>query len=185
MQARADIGRFDKAVIDAEDQDQRHLGDEQQTEKEGEPLDRLLAARFERVVIELIDDHPDHEKHRQHQHPGQDRIEPGRSVDDIRRIGAEQDKGRLRDIGDVEHAEGDRDPDRHRGVKPAQQDAGDDRVDQQVERNRHGVPGSAPAARRPGSARRRFGGARSKATCCSPLRLSRHDAERALMRRPH
>ena len=79
MQARADIGRLDKAVIDAEDQDQRDLGDEQQPEKEGEALDRLLAARFERIVIELVDRHADDEEHRRHHDADQDRVEPDSS----------------------------------------------------------------------------------------------------------
>src|SRR6202035_147344 len=41
----------------------------------------------------------------------------------------------LGDVGDVEHAERDRDADADRGVEAAEQDAGDDRVDQQIERD--------------------------------------------------
>ncbi len=53
--ARPDIGRLDVAVVDAEHEDQHHLGDEQQAEEEGEPAQRFLAALLERLVVDLID----------------------------------------------------------------------------------------------------------------------------------
>ena len=140
MQARADIGRFDKAVIDAKDQDQRHLGDEQQAEKEGEALDRLLAAQLEGIIVEPIDRHSDHVEDRQHQKADHERIDRDVIGDDVGGVGAEQDKGRLRDIGDIEHAERDRDADSDRGIEAAEQDPGDDRVDQQIERDHRPRP---------------------------------------------
>src|SRR5205085_7502719 len=64
MQARADIGRLDKTVIDAKDQDQRHLGDKQKAKEEGQALDRLFAAALEGIVIDLIYRHADNEEDR-------------------------------------------------------------------------------------------------------------------------
>ena len=66
MQARTDIGGVDKPVIDTEHQDQPDLADKQQTEEEGETLDRFLAAPLEGIVVDLIDRHADEKKHRRH-----------------------------------------------------------------------------------------------------------------------
>ena len=44
------------------------------------------------------------------------------------------------DVDDVEDAERDRDPQRHGGIEPAQQDAGDQRIDQQVIAKAHLFP---------------------------------------------
>ena len=41
MQARADIGCFDKPVIDPEDEDQRHLADKQQAEATARVADTI------------------------------------------------------------------------------------------------------------------------------------------------
>ena len=46
----------------------------------------------------------------------------------------------MRDVDDVENAERDRDADRHRGVESAEQEAGDQRVDQQIEAEAHLFP---------------------------------------------
>ncbi len=62
---------------------------------------------------------------------------PKAAVEHIGRVGAQQDEGGLGDVGDVEHAERDRDADADRRIEAAEQDAGDDRVDQQIERNAH------------------------------------------------
>jgi hypothetical protein len=40
----------------------------------------------------------------------------------------------MRDVDDVENAEGNRDPDRHRGIETAEQQAGDDGIDEQFDR---------------------------------------------------
>ena len=55
MEARADIDGVDETVIDAEDQDESDLGDEQDAEEEGEAAQRLVAAPLEGQVIDLID----------------------------------------------------------------------------------------------------------------------------------
>ena len=65
----------DEAVIDAEDEDQRDLGDEQNAEEEGEAAERLLAAALEGLVIDPIDRRAQQVEGRQRQDSGQDRIE--------------------------------------------------------------------------------------------------------------
>jgi hypothetical protein len=57
----------------------------------------------------------------------------------------------MRDVDDVEHAERDRDADRHRDVEAAKQNAGDDRVDQQFDGEVHGS--ILPGGLRPGALR--------------------------------
>ena len=64
---------------------------------------------------------------------GQDRIHPERDVQNVGDVGAKDDERRMRDIDDVEHAEGDRDSDCHGGIEPAQQQAGDQGVPQKIE----------------------------------------------------
>ncbi len=76
MQARADIARLDKAVVDAEDQDQRDLADKQQAEEEGQTLDRLVAAPLEGVIVELVDRHAEHKEDRHHDDADHDRVDP-------------------------------------------------------------------------------------------------------------
>ena len=51
------------------------------------------------------------------------------AIDDVGDVGAQDDEGRMRDVDDIEHAEGDRDADRHGRVKAAEQQASDDGVD--------------------------------------------------------
>src|SRR5207245_1306079 len=83
MQARPDIGCVDKPVIDAEYQDEPDLADKQQAEEEGETLDRLFAAPFEGVIVNLVDRHADEKKHRRHDGADQDRVDPEIGIDDI------------------------------------------------------------------------------------------------------
>src|SRR5262249_9239102 len=47
-------------------------------------------------------------------------------------VGAQHDEGGVRDIDDVEHAEGDRDADRHYGVETAEQQPREDGVQEQL-----------------------------------------------------
>src|SRR5207248_3237009 len=131
--ARPDIEGLDVAVIDAEDQDQHHLGDEEQAEKERETAQRLLSAPLERLVIDLIDAGTEQVERRQHDDAGHDRVDAEAGIDDIGDVGAEDDEGGMRDIDDVEDAERDRHADGDGGVEAAQQNAGDQRIDQQVE----------------------------------------------------
>ena len=63
---------------------------------------------------------------------GQDRVDAEASIDDVGDVGAEDDEGRMRDVDDVEDAERDRHADRHGGVEAAEQQPGDDGIDQQV-----------------------------------------------------
>ena len=64
VQARPDIGRFDIAVVDAEHEDERHLGDEQEAEEEREPAQRLLA-----VAARTRGSRPDRPARRAHRTP--------------------------------------------------------------------------------------------------------------------
>ena len=128
----ADIGGLDEAVIDAEDQDQRHLGDEQQAEEEGEAAQPFLAAPLERAVIDLIDQRAQRIKGRQRDDAGEDRIDAEPRIGDIGDVGAENDEGRMGDVDDVEHAEGNRDADRDGGIEAAEQQSGRHGVEQQV-----------------------------------------------------
>ncbi len=111
-----------------------HFGDEQQAEEEGEAAQRLLSAFLEGQVIDLINQRAEIIEDRQHQNAGQDRIEAQPLVDDIGDIRPEDDEGRMRDIDDIEDAERDRYADRHGRVEAAQQDAGDQRIDQTTRR---------------------------------------------------
>ena len=72
FEARPDIGRLHVAVVDAEHQHQRDLGDEQQAEEEREPAQRILAALLERRVVDLID-----QRRRAHRTPAAARCSPG------------------------------------------------------------------------------------------------------------
>jgi hypothetical protein len=49
------VSRRPVAVVDAEHQDESHLADEHQAEKEGEAAHRIVAASLERPVIHLVD----------------------------------------------------------------------------------------------------------------------------------
>jgi hypothetical protein len=133
------------AVIHAEHQDQHHLGDEEQAEEEGEAAQRLLAPLLEREIEHLIDRLAQQIERRQHDDGREDRVEPERGVDDVGDVGADDDEGGVRDVDHVEHAERDGDADRHRGVETAEQQPGDDGVEQQV--RGHG-PGHRACARR-------------------------------------
>ena len=75
MQRRPDIGRLDVAVVDAEDEDQHHFGDEQQAEEEREAAQRFLPALLERRVVDLIDAAAERIERRHHDQAGQDRVD--------------------------------------------------------------------------------------------------------------
>src|SRR6185503_12282245 len=128
---------------DAEYEDEHHLGNEQQAEEEREPAQGILAALLERGVVDLIDRGTERIERRQHENGGEDRIEAERLIDDVGDVGAEDDERRMRDVDDVEDAERNRHADRHRGVKAADQEAGDDRIDEQFDRQSDATPDSA------------------------------------------
>src|SRR6201999_598413 len=117
MDAWADIGSLDIAIIDAEGEDQPDLGDEQKTEEEGQAAQRFLSAFLERQVIDLIDDRAEREEHRQHDDAGDDRIDAETGAEKIGDVRAENDETRMRDVDDIEHAEGNRDAGGDRGVE--------------------------------------------------------------------
>ena len=75
MQAGPDIGRLHRPVVDAEDQHQRDLGDEQQAEEERQAAQRLVVAPLEGDVVDLIDRHAEQVEGRQQRSPppGSDR----------------------------------------------------------------------------------------------------------------
>ena len=70
---------------------------------------------------------------------------PERRIDDIGDVGAEDDEGGMRDVDDVENAERQRYARRHGGIEAADQDAGDDGIDEQIERKNHYSATAAPA----------------------------------------
>ena len=131
-QGAIDVVRLHVTVIDAEHENEQHLGDEEQAEEESEAAQRFLSALLERHVIDLIDGGAERVEGRQHQDRGQDRIDAEALVHDIGDVGAEDDEGRMRDVDDVENAERDRDADRDGGIESAEQNAGDQRIDQEV-----------------------------------------------------
>src|SRR3990172_2134339 len=137
MDAGSDIGGFDVTIVDAEYQDQRHFGDEQQAEEEREPAQRFLAAFFEREVVNLIDRRAERVEHRQHQDADQDRGDAVIDVDEIREVGAEDGEARTRDVDDVEYAEGNRYAGGDGRVEATEQDSCGNRIDQQIEGNIH------------------------------------------------
>ena len=101
----ADIGRFDVAIINAEIEHQRHLGDEKKPEEKRQAAHRFLAAFFERNVINLIDAGTQRIECRCGDNRGEDRIEPEGGVDDVGDVGAEDNERRMGDVDDVENAE--------------------------------------------------------------------------------
>ena len=140
MDARPDIARRHRSVVDTEAENERDFADEQQAEEKSDAAEALLAAPLERPVIDLVDRGAEREEDRQGDDAGHDRVDTERGVGDIGDERAEDDEGRMRQIGDVEHAKRDRDADTHRGVETAQQQPGDDGVDQQLERDAHAAP---------------------------------------------
>jgi hypothetical protein len=137
MHAGADVACLHQAVIDTEDQHQRYLGDEQQAEEEGQSAQRLVVAALKRNVVDLIDRHSQQVESRRGDHGDGDRVQPKVSIADIGDVGSQQNERRMRDIDDVQHAEGNRDADGHGGVEPSQQQAGDKRVQQKIEGKIH------------------------------------------------
>ena len=140
LPGRPDIGRLHVAVVDAEHQDQRDLGDEQQAEEEREAAQRVLPAPLERLVVDLVDQRAERIEDRQHDDARQDRIDAQPRVDDVGDVGAEDDEARMRDVDDVEDAERDRNADGHGRIERAEQQARDQRVDEQVVWNVHHSP---------------------------------------------
>jgi hypothetical protein len=138
-----DVGGLHVTIVDAEYEDQHHLGDEQQAEEESKPAQSVLAALLERGVVDLIDRRAERVERRQDHDGGEDRIDPEGLIDDIGDVGAEDDERRMGDIDDVEDAERNRDADRHSGVESAEQQARDNRIDEQFDRQDYSPPDAA------------------------------------------
>src|SRR5207237_925479 len=132
MQGYANVGSLDVTKIDAEHQDQADLGDEKNAEEEGETAQRISATPFERQVIDLIDERAECIESRQHDNADDDRVDAQPLIDDVSNVGAENDEGGMRDVDDIEDAEGNRNADGDRGVKSAEQKARDQRAHQQI-----------------------------------------------------
>ena len=105
MHTVAEIDSIDRAVVDAEHQEQDHFSDEQETEEKGEAAQRFGAAPLERLVVDLIDEDAEQIEQRQRDDADDDRIDAELAIDDIGDVGAENDETRMRDVDDVEHAE--------------------------------------------------------------------------------
>ncbi len=129
-QAWSNIVGLDVAIVDAEHQNQHHLGDEQQAEEKGEPAQGVLAALLERHVVDLIKIAPSAKNAGSMMMLTKIGSMPKFDVDDIGDIGAENDEGRVRDVDDVEHAERDRNAGGDGGIEAAEQQPGDDSIDQ-------------------------------------------------------
>src|SRR5579885_1485366 len=143
--AGADVSGVDRTIVDAEDEQQDHFRHEQKTEEEREPAQGFLAVFLKRHVIDLVDEGAQRVESRQHQDARRDRIDAEPDIEAVSDIRAEQDEGRMRDVDDVEHAEGNRNAGRDGGIESAEQEAGDDRVDQEVDV--HARSGRTPMAR--------------------------------------
>ncbi len=137
VQARPDVARLDITIVDAEDEDEHHLGHEQQAEKKGEAAQKFLAPLFKRQVIDLVDKSAEQIEHRQHHNADYDGVDAERDIDDVGDVGPENDERRMRDVDNVEHAEGNRDTGRDGGVKAAEQEPRDNGIHQEIEGNIH------------------------------------------------
>jgi len=79
-----DVARLDVAIVDPEHEDQRHLGDEQDAEEEGEAAQRILAVLLERQVVDLVDRGTQQIEGGQREDAGQDRVEAELGAEEIR-----------------------------------------------------------------------------------------------------
>src|SRR5262249_50575606 len=114
-------------------------------EEESESPQGFLAALLEAQVIDAVEDPAEQEEQRRQDERDQDRVEAVPAVDDIGDVGAENDEARMGDVHHVEHAERDRDAHAHCRVEPAEEQPGDDGVQQQRRRDIHGDKGKPPA----------------------------------------
>ena len=82
----ADIGRGDRALVDAELQDDQHFDDEGDAEEERDAAHAgVAAALLEGLVIDAVGDKPEHEQQRRDQQPRQQRIDIVAVVEEITR----------------------------------------------------------------------------------------------------
>src|SRR6266851_1910266 len=88
------VARAHHAVVHAEDEDQRNLGDEENPEEERKASQRLLPALLEAEVIDAVQRHPEQEEQRRERERNGDRIEAEAVVDDVGDVGAQDDERR-------------------------------------------------------------------------------------------
>ena len=111
--ALADVCGLHHALVHAEAQDQHHLHDERNAEKEGKPAQAGVgAAAFEGGVIEAVNGESGQEKDRRKQDAGEQRIET-EAAEKIRAVRAEHQKGRVCDLRHVKKSERNRQADAH------------------------------------------------------------------------
>ena len=103
MPGRADIGGFDVTVVDAEIEDERDLGDEQESEEKGESTQRFLPTSLKGRVIDLIDASAERVERGCNNDAGEDRIQSKLRVDDVGDVRPENDKSGMGDIDDVKN----------------------------------------------------------------------------------
>ena len=129
----ADIGRGDRALVDAELQDDQHFDDERDAEEERDAAHAgVAAALFECLVIQAIGGETEQEQERRDQQPRQQRVDPVMFVEDEHGVGRQHQKRRMRDVGNVEQAERDGQPEADGRIEAAEQHAEHHRIEQQV-----------------------------------------------------
>ena len=102
-------------------------------EKEGEAAQRFIVLTLETLVVKPVSAGTDQEEHGNANYSRQDRIQPPQAVEHVGDIGAQNNESRMGDIDDVELTERNGEPEAHRGIKAAQQHAGDQRIKQEID----------------------------------------------------
>ena len=128
----ADIVRGDRALVDAELQDDQDFDDEGDAEEERDAAHAgVAAALFEGFVIQPVGDETEQEEQRRDQQPRQQRIDPVMLVEEVYDVGRQHQEGRMRDVGNVEQAERDRQSEADRRIEAAEQHPDHHRIEQQ------------------------------------------------------
>ena len=118
----ADIGRRDRALVDAELQDDQHLDDEGDAEEKRDAADAgVAAALLERLVINAVGEQAEHEKQRRDGEPREQRVDVVAVVEQVHAVGGEHQERRMRDMGNVEQSERNGQPDADGCIEAAEQ----------------------------------------------------------------
>lgn len=86
---------------------------------------------LEQRVIDLVEECAEHEEGRSGDQAAEKRVQPEMRVEQKDRKAAQDDEGRVREVRNVQHAEGDLDAERDCRVEAAQQQSGGGGVQQQ------------------------------------------------------